>query len=224
MKKRSLSYPWAWITAGVLLILLQGCSGKKIDENNPQDLYENALKDIENDRFLVAIDKLKMIKSKFSYSNYGALAQLSLADVYFKQENFPEAAGAFEAFVELYPKHERTEYAVFKAGESYYRSTPDVIARDLKSAENAVVTFRGYLARFPQGAHAADAKRLKQESFNRLAQKEMMIADFYFKREKWDSARNRLEKILDQYSESDQAAIAREKLLKIPGAVENGGR
>jgi len=193
-----------------------GCAGKSIDENNPKELYEDADEDVKGDRFLLALDKLRVIKSKFSYSSYGALAQLRIGDVYFLQESFPEAASAYETFVELYPKHERASYALFRAGESYFRDIPSTIARDLKSAESTITVLTQYLRRFPSGEFAGAATDLKKKAYNKLAEKELQIAEFYLRRKKPGSARQRLEKILNQYGESDIAVRARELMNSLP--------
>jgi outer membrane protein assembly factor BamD len=196
----------AAMTVGALLI--SGCAGKKINENDPKELYEDALEDVNDARYLMALDKLKVIKNKFSYSTYGALAQLRIGDVYFLQESFPEAAAAYETFVELYPRHEQAPYALFRSGEAYFKDIPGNIARDLRSAESAVTTLGQYLRRYPQGEFADRALEMKKSGYNTLAEKELEIAEFYLRRKKPGSARSRLEKILRLYAESEVAARA----------------
>ncbi len=200
----------------VSIALLPGCSGKSLNENDPKEMYEDADADVESARYLIALDKLRVVKSKFSYSKYGALAQLRIGDVYFMQELFPEASAAYETFVELFPKHERTGYALFRAGESYYRDIPSTIERDLKSGESAVTTFTQYLQRYPDGEFATQAREMKTSAYNKLAQKEFEIARFYIRRKKHASAKLRLEKILSFYAESDVAPKAQETLNQLP--------
>lgn len=195
---------------------LSGCAGKKVDENDPKEMYEDAEADVKADRYLVALDKLRIVKSKFSYSKYGALAQLKIGDVYFLQESFPEAAAAYETFVELYPRHEQTAYALFRSGEAYYRDIPATIARDLRSAESAVNALTQYLNRHPSGEFVARAREMKGASYNKLAEKELEIARFYLKRKKPLAARQRLEKILALYADSDSAQAAQDLLNHLP--------
>jgi outer membrane protein assembly factor BamD len=200
----------------VSIALLPGCSGKQVNENDPKEMYEDANEDVESARYLIALDKLRVVKSKFSYSKYGALAQLRIGDVYFLQEAFPEASAAYETFVELFPKHEQASYSLFRAGESYYRDIPSTIARDLKSAESAVTTFTQYLQRYPGGEFAERAREMKTSAYNKLAQKEFEIAQFYVRRKKPGSAKLRLEKILSFYAESEIAPKAQELLNELP--------
>ena len=199
-----------------LSMIIQGCASKGINESNPKDMYDDANKDIENDRYLLALDKLRIVKSKFSYSSYGALAQLRIGDVYFLQESYPEASAAYETFTELYPKHEKAPYAIYRSGESYFKDIPSTIERDMRSAESAISSFTIYLKKYPTGEFAEKAKELKKKAYNILAEKELDIAQFYIRRKKGDAAKLRLQKILDQYGESDVASKAKELIQHLP--------
>ena len=203
-------------TVFVVSFVIGGCASKTVNESNPKDMYEDANKDIENDRYLIALDKLRIVKTKFSYSNYGALAQLRIGDVYFLQESYTEAASAYETFGELYPKNEKAPYALFRAGESYYMDIPSTIERDMKSAESAISTFTNYLKKYPNGENVEKAKNLKHKAYDKLAEKELDIAQFYIRRKKADAAKARLQKILDQYPDSDVAPKAKDLIQHLP--------
>src|SRR5688572_1079635 len=101
-------------------VAVTACSGQKIDENNPQDLYKDAEEDIQDKRFAMALDKLKSLKNKFPYSHLATQAKLRIADVYFDEESYIEAAGAYESFRDMHPKHEKADYVLFRIGESYF--------------------------------------------------------------------------------------------------------
>jgi outer membrane protein assembly factor BamD len=165
---------------------------------------------------MMPIKILRVIKSKFSYSNYGQLAQLRIGDVYFLQESYTEAAAAYETFVELYPKNEKASYALYRTGESYFKDIPTTIERDMRSAESAISAFTNYLKKYPTGDNVEQAKDMKHKAYEKLAEKEMQIAKFYIRRKKADAAKNRLQKILDQYSDSDVAAEAKELIQHLP--------
>jgi outer membrane protein assembly factor BamD len=200
--------------------LQTGCAGNKVDENDPKSMFEDAEADIASDRYLIALDKLRIVKSKFSYSSYSALAQLRMGDVYFLQESYPEASASYETFVELYPKHEKAGYAQFKAAESYFKDIPSLVARDMKSAQSAVNSYDVYLKKYPTGEFIADATTHRQESFNKLAEKELYIAQFYIRRKKFDAARLRLQKLINQFSGAACLQQARELLLTLPNTTQ----
>ena len=192
-----------------------GCSSNKVNESDPKSMYEDAQKDVKNDRYLLALDKLRIVKSKFSYTSYGALAQLLIGDVYFLQESYPEAAAAYESFVELYPRNDKAAYALFRAGESHYKDIPTKTDRDLRSAESTISTMNNYIRKYPTGEFLPRANEMKTFAYNKLAEKELNIAEFYLHRKKTDAARLRLQKLLDQYGDSSSAEKAKEMLRKL---------
>lgn len=205
----------------LLLILLlcpafwSGCSGKKVDDTDPSVLMKDAEDDIKNDQYLNAIDKLKTLRNKFPYSHYSADAQLRLADVYFMQESFAEAAGAYESFRDLHPKHEKLSYAMYRIGESYLDDAPSTIARDLTSVKKAEDAFNEFLKRFPADPKTDSARAQLLRSRSLLAQKELYIANFYNRDDQYDSALRRYEKLIELYPETDPAKEARLKLATV---------
>jgi outer membrane protein assembly factor BamD len=192
-----------------------GCSGKSVEENDPSALLKEAEEDVKSDHYQIAIEKLRSIKNKFPYSNYATEAQLRIADVYFLQESYGEAAVAYEAFRDLHPKHEKVPYAMFRTGKAYFNDIPGTIARDMTPANKALEAYSEFLKRFPNAPESADARKDLAEIRRLLAEKELYIANFYFKRDFYDSAKPRYKKILDTYPETAAANEAREKLARI---------
>lgn len=184
------------------LTLAGACSTGSINDNDPEALFKEAQSDIESDRYQLALDKLKIVRSKFPYSSYSTLAQLRIADVYFMQESFIEAAHSYQTFRDLHPKHDQVAYAMFRVGESYEQDIPSKLARDLTSAYKALDAFGEFLQRFPNDPKSAEARNKVQEIRGRIAQKELYIAEFY---EHWDepgSAYGRYRKIEKVYPDT----------------------
>jgi len=197
------------------LLGLVACAGNKVDENDPAALFKNAEEEVANDHYQMAIDHFRAIKNKFPYSKYAIEAQLRIADVYFLQDSFMEAASAYETFRDLHPKHEKTAYAMFRIGKSYFNDIPSVHARDLGPAEKSVAAYREFLKRYPNTPQAAEAQTDLKMSLDILAEKELYIADFYYKRDQLESAQARYNKLIALYPESASAEKAKNKLIKI---------
>ncbi len=197
-------------------MILGACAGKTVDENDPSSLYKEAEDDISSDRYMLAIDKLRVIKNKFPYSSVSVDAQLRIADVYFLQESFGEAALAYEAFRDLHPKHPKVAYAMFRVGKSYFQDAPSNIARDQSSMQKALESYNEALRRFPNAPEAVEAREEANSARRQLAEKELYIGNFYFKRSDFESARGRYTKILSLYPETVSAQEARQKLTQIP--------
>lgn len=203
---------------GVLILsLLSGaCSTVAPEDSNPESLFKAAEEEISGNRYLMAIDKLRMVKNKFPYSKFAAEAQLRIADVYFLQESFTEAALGYETFRDLYPKHPKTAYATFRIAKSYFGESPENVARDQTPTLKALEGYQEFLRRFPDSAEATEARADAAEATRRLAQKEYEIARFYMKRRDYSSAKHRFEKLIRLYPQSSVAAEARKRLETLP--------
>jgi outer membrane protein assembly factor BamD len=127
------------------------------------------------------------------------MAELAVADTYYKQESFPEAQVAYQNFKDLHPKHTQIDYVTFKLGMSFFMQLPSTIDRDLTLAASAILFFEEVSDRYPKSEHAKEAAQKKLESIKMLAQKEEYIADFYFVRKKFDSAIPRYEGLLEKF-------------------------
>ena len=195
--------------------MLSSCSSAPVNESDPAALYKDAEDDVKNDHYQIAIDKLRTIRNKFPYSKYAVDAQLRLADVYFLQEDYAEAAAAYETFRDLHPKHEKVAYAMFRIAKSYFKDSPTNVARDLTPAQKAVDSYQEYLHRFPNADNAQEAQNDLAAARSLLADKELYIGNFYYKRDFYDSAKPRFERILVLYPETAAATEAKDKLAKI---------
>ncbi len=199
----------------LLTLALASCAGKEVDESDPASLYSDAEEEIKNDHYQMAVDKLRVVRNKFPYSKYAIDALLRIADVYFMQESYEEAAAAYEAFRDLYPKHEKTPYAMFRVGKAYFSDIPDPVARDLTVAVRSMDAYNEFLRRFPMAPEATEARADIAQIRKFLAEKELYIAEFYFKRRFYDAAKARLEKLLEGYSDTPIAEPARVMLADI---------
>lgn len=197
------------------IVVFNGCSGKKIDDNNPEDLFKDAQSDVENDRYQLALDKFRTLKNKHPYSNFSKLAQLRMADVNFLMESYDEAAANYETFVELYPKHEQVPYSLYRVGESYQAAMPSTIARDLSSGAKAIEAYEKYLRIYPGDARANDARNQLMKVKNDLAEKELYIGNYYRRHDQYESAQHRYLRIIKYYPDTKAASDAKDKLPQV---------
>ena len=197
-------------TAAAALCLTVGavCSTAPVSEPEADQLFEQAEEEIQNDHLLLATEHLKTLRNKFPYSKFAPLAQLRLGDVYFQQESYGEAAPAYMLFLDLYPKHEKAPYALFRAAKSYFNDMPEQVARDLAAADHAIEAYGDFLRRFPADPLRDEAARDLIASQDLLARKEKYVADFYRRRGAVDAARARLEGLVARYPNTPTAKEA----------------
>ncbi len=186
----------------ISLVFLASCSS--MDESTDPSTAEGAFKSAQalekDDRFEEAIIKYQEVKNQHPYSKYANLAELAIADVHFKREAYIEAQGAYQLFKDFHPKHPKIDYVTYRLGLSFFMQLPATIDRDLSIAEKAILYFSEVQKSYPNSSYVKEAKQNRIDCLKMLAEKELYIADFYFKRESWKSALGRYEDMLRVYS------------------------
>lgn len=162
----------------------------------------------KDERYEEALMQYRDLKNRFPYSKYAVAAELQIAEIQYKKEAYPEAQGAYQLFKELHPKHPKIDYVTFQIGESLYMQLPSSIDRDLSIAPVAIKEFNVLMRDFPQSEYAAKAKKRRSEVIQKLAEKELYIADFYFRTDEWQHALVRYEKYLKEYPKHSKRAHA----------------
>lgn len=177
-----------------------GCSTTVIDNDSPPEAqYAEGERLLKKDRYIESVERFRILKSRYPYSKYAALASLKIGDAHFQQDAFIEAATAYKIFRELYPKHEQAGYALFRIGECHYNLMPRTSDRDLEPAESAIAAYRQFLREYPNSKEQPEAEKKIKELLGKLAEKEDYIANFYFIREQYLAAAGRYQELLDSY-------------------------
>jgi outer membrane protein assembly factor BamD len=188
-----------------IILFLVSCSTKKPEgKTEAEVLYKEANSYIEDERYLLATERLNLLRSQYPYSYYSTHAELLQADILFLQESFVEAAAAYSVFRDYHPKHEKMAYVIWKLGESYFNQLPSTFDRDLSPAQDAIKVYNELAQKYPSYERLDQIKERIQTSENLLKQKDQYIADFYFKTKVFDAARFRYLFILKQYQKDEE--------------------
>lgn len=184
-----------------LIVLLSfGCASEEKNLNTPEGMFAHAKEFDDAERFDLAIQKYSDVRNKFPYSTLATDAELAVADVYYKKESFQEAQLSYQNFRDLHPKHPRIDYVIYKTAMSYYMQLPDTIDRDLSTGADAIYHFTEIIKLFPKSEYTKEALENRNDTFKRLAEKELYIADFYMKQKSYMAALRRYEGMLKKYS------------------------
>jgi outer membrane protein assembly factor BamD len=171
-------------------LIFFGCASEKpTGKTEAEVLYKEAKQLMEEERFILATEKINQLKNQYPYSYYSTPAELMLADILFKQENFVESAAAYLLFRDFHPKHEKIPYVILQIAESYYLQLPDTDDRDLEPAVEAIKYYNEVITRYPNSKEITKAKKKIKECRDRLNNKEKYVADFYFKTEVYEAAK-----------------------------------
>jgi outer membrane protein assembly factor BamD len=186
----------------LFLMIGAGCSSTPPKgATKAEILFKEAERLIEKKRYILAIEKLNEIKTQHPYSFYATPSELRLADIYFLQENYIESAGAYLLFKDLHPKHEKSAYVTYRVAESYYFQLPSTYDRDLTSAYEALKYYAELKNVYPNSEYVKESKKRESLIHQMLENKDLYIADFYFKTKQYKAAQYRYLEILKNYND-----------------------
>jgi outer membrane protein assembly factor BamD len=206
-------------TALVLIsavIFLIGCSSNGDDEyvERPvEQLYNEAQDLLERGNPRQAGRAFEEVERQHPYSQWATRAQLMSAYAYYEANNYDEAIGAAERFIELHPGHEDVPYAYYLIGVSYYEQISDV-GRDQKMTAQALDAFDELLRRFPDSRYARDAQLKADLARDHLAGKEMSIGRYYLYRGQYVAAINRFRNVVERYQTTTHVPEALHRLTE----------
>lgn len=181
------------------------CATKRPEGSTEAEiLFKEAKELIGKSRYIQATEKLNSIRSQYPYSFYATHAELMQADILFSQENYAEAASAYILFRDFHPKYTELGYVIFRISESFYRQLPSGFDRDLTAGVEAIKYYHELIQNYPNTEYVKEAQTRINQIEERLEQKEIYIADFYFKTKDYEAAKARYEDILKTLKNNDE--------------------
>lgn len=186
-------------------LLLAGCvTEPKVDMNTPEGLFKLAEFYRKQERYEEAITQYKALSNKHPYSKLAVEAELKVGDCHYEKQEYAEAFSSYKAFKELHPKHAASDYVTFRAAESLREQLPATVDRDLSQATTAIGLYEELTVSYPQSKYAKESNEKKLKLIQMLADKEIYIADFYYKQGKFISALTRYEMFLTTFPQNQK--------------------
>ena len=178
------------------------------------EAYSEGLKLLDEGDGLSAAKKFTEAELLYPQSLWAPRSSLMSAYSYYKQSYYINAIEELERFIKIYPKHERTDYAYYLLGMSYYDQIADE-KKDLGSIVDAQKNFNYVINNFSNSEFALDAEFKLELIEEILASKEMYLAKYYIEREKWIPAINRYKNVINNYETSIYVEEALHRLVEI---------
>ena len=191
------------------LLLAAACATTPPLEEIPsaESYYNNGLEVLAGQRVMLffrdvdyprAIEFFQEVIDNYPYSEYATLAELKIADVYYDQGKYEEAASYYQDFVELHPTNLAVPYAIYRNGLCSFERLRDP-DRDQTPTHDAVAQFRVLLERYPDSEYAAPARDMLARAEDQLADHDIHIGDYYLQRRQCHSAVGRYRSALVEY-------------------------
>lgn len=171
-------------------------------------LYRSARSNLNQGRYLTAIEQYENLESRFPFGKYATQAQLDVAYAYHKFGEHESASAAVERFIKLNPRHETVDYAYYLRGLVNFGRGGNVLdflhKRDLSNYDKTILLkayddFQLLIRRFPNSRYVADSKQRLIFLREKLAQADYKVASYYASRSAWVAVANRTKDILLNY-------------------------
>lgn len=213
----------------IAALALGGCSmfgGEKEDvdpDATARQLYDEAHRALNAGEYETAVQKFESLEARYPFGPYAEQAQLEIAYAYYKFNEPDAAVAAVDRFLRLHPRHEHVPYALYLKGLAYMERGESLLNRvfprdpalhDQQTLREAFRAFRELSDKYPDSRYAQDADRRLLELRNEMAEHELYVADYYYRRGAWLAAVNRAQTVLERYQGSPSMPPALEIMVK----------
>jgi outer membrane protein assembly factor BamD len=202
------------LTTLIFVLSLFGCSTDKVDETKnwpAPKIYSEAREELASGNYERAITLFEKLEAGYPFGTYAQQAQLEIAYAYYKQADQAQALAAVERFIKLHPNHPNVDYMYYLRGlinfndptsflDRFYPQ--DATERDPKGTREAFDAFKRLVEKFPNSEYAPDARLRMKYLVNAMAQYELHVARYYYRRGAYLSAINRAQTAVTDYRES----------------------
>ena len=204
------------------VFLLFACSKKDNTEivSEPTEkemvvaIYVEAVAALKEGDAFYAAKKFKEAESLLPQSEWAAKASLMASYAEYSRNAFSNSIFGLERHIANYPADKNIPYAHYLIAICYYEQILDE-KKDLQPLVQAKELFEFIILTYPETDYAIDAHFKLDLIIDQLAAKEMSIARYYMKTEKWIPALNRLKIVVEKYDKTVFVEEALHRLVEV---------
>jgi len=192
----------------------RGAPGRTITDE-AEARYEAAMVRLRDEEWPEAQEAFRTVRTEYSGSRWGWLAELRLADIEFRQERFTEALSQYRSWIRYHPTQREAVYAHFMIAKCYVSQMPEdwllvppSWERDMSSVHDAESALARFVRDYPEATETAEAQTLLGQVRLLLARHEMYVAEFYASRERWEAAIGRFRGAIATFEDANIRARA----------------
>ena len=201
------------------IFLLFACSKKNNEkvvseptaEEVATSIYAEAVEALKEGDAFYASKKFREVESLMPQDKWASKASLMASFAEYSRNAYSNAIFDLERHMKHYPADKNIPYAHYLIAMCYYEQILDE-KKDLEPLLKAKEKFEFVMQEYPNTDYATDARFKIDLIIDQLAAKEMSIARYYMKTEKWIPALNRLKIVVNNY---DQTIFVEEALHRL---------
>jgi len=203
--------------------LLFSCTKKNVEEivnsepseeEQAQIIYREAVDSLKKGDAFYAAKKFKEVEILVPQHTWAAKASLMAGYSDYSRNAYSTAIFSLERHINNYPADKNVPYAHYLIAMCYYEQILDE-KKDLLPLLKARQKFEFIMQTYPDTDYATDARYKIDLIIDQLAAKEISIARFYMKTEKWIPALNRLKIVVEKYDKTVFIEEALHRLVEV---------
>ncbi len=208
----------------LILAISTACStfADKYDDTSgwsQNKLYEEGQSALSSKDYGNAAKYFELFEGRYPLSAQSKQALINSAYAYHKNDDKQLAMQTVERFIQLYPNDDLVEYAYYLRGLIFFNDNLGVLGRfvesnyserDPQSMRTSYSAFKSLIERFPNSKYTPDTLQRMRFIVNSLAEHDLKIAKYYYKRGAYLAAVNRAEQLIKLY---DRAPAIEEALF-----------
>lgn len=192
-------------------LLLTGCSTTPVDKTigmSPNKIYAEAKDEMAAGQWEKALPLLEKLEARAAGTPLAQQAQLDKAYAHYKAAEPAQALATLDRFIKLHPASPALDYALYLKGIVNFNddlglfsdvTRQDLAERDQKASKESFESFKELVTRFPESRYTPDARQRMNYIVGSLAQYEVHVARYYFKRGAYLAAINRAQLTVADY-------------------------
>lgn len=210
-------------------LFLAGCANsdqnplKKYEHMSSQQIFDGGVKALKKHNYNTAAKHFEALDALYPFGKYSERAQYYIIYAYYANDDTAMALAAAGRYIRLYPRSKHVAYAYYMRGVinmgrkyNWFQKAfgADRASRDITYLRQAFVDFSQVVRLFPKSQYAPDAHKRMLIIRNILAQHELEVAVFYYKRKAYIGAANRANFLVTHYPGAPQVVPALALMVK----------
>jgi outer membrane protein assembly factor BamD len=220
MRAKSIVRTAPVLSALSIALLMAACGSSPKDETagmSVEKLYAEAKQESVNGGYERAAKLYEKLEGRAAGTMLAQQAQIELAYVHYKSGEKAQALAVLDRFMKLHPTSPAFDYALYLKGLVNFNDNlglfgnlakQDLSERDQQASRDSFQSFKQLVERFPQSQYAPDAQLRMNYIVNALANYEVHVARYYFRRGAYVAAANRAQKTVVEFQQSPAAEEA----------------
>ncbi len=184
------------------------------NEDEAYQIYQEAVEAVNDREYFFAAQKFSEAETILPEIEQSAKALLMSGFCYYAINFYDEAISSLENYLRKYPADKNVPYASYLIVISNFEQILDE-KKDLNPLLKSKKLIQEYVKKYPNSDYALDLKFKLGLIENQLAAKEIYVAKYYIKTQKWIPAINRLKNVVDNYDETIFIEEALHRLVEI---------